>query len=197
MIIVVLIMATFTLSGCFFGSSGSDDDHTHERILQADFSMKESSGQLYLNASSTKVEGYTDPEYAWEVNETNYSGEKVDMTQPDTETKIKLIVKAHRDNDAVTDTKTKTYKPGTIVDGDVDFSYSRIGNEEYKFVGSEPSGAVYWEWRIEGHSSWYGYKNDNVYTHKFSSSGDKKIELRILDGDENIIGYYEETINVY
>ena len=195
-VIIMIFSGSFLLSGCFFGSDGGGSSIPEGEVLRADFSMRESSGRLYLDASSTEVEGYSNPEYAWRVNGTSYAGEKIDMTTPNSETDIKLTVKAHKDNDTVTDSITKAYKPGGISDGDVNFSYSRIGTREYRFVGTEPTGSVYWEWKIEG-GNWYGYKNDNEYTHKFNSSGHKEVELRILDSSENVIGHKTKTVDVY
>lgn len=195
-VIGMIFVMSFLLTGCFFGSDGSGGSVPEGNVLEADFSMKESSGQLYLNASSTVVEGYSDVEYAWQVNGTNYSGIKVDMTAPNSKTKIKLTVQAHDNNETVTDSTTKTYKP-EFTDEDVDFSYSRIGTREYEFVGSKPTGATYWEWKIEGESSWYGYKDKNTYNHQFSSSGNKEVQLRILDSNEEIIGETSKVIDVH
>lgn len=192
----MIFVMSFLLTGCFFGSDSDGSSVPEGNVLRADFSMRESSGRLYLNASSTVVEGYSGVEYAWQVNGTNYSGLKIDMTAPSSKTKIKLSVQAHDNNETVTDSITKTYKSGDI-DENVDFSYSRIGTREYKFVGSKPAGATYWEWKVEGQSSWYGYKDKNIYTHQFSSTGDREVQLRILDSNEEIIGETSKIIDVY
>lgn len=198
-LIVMVVASSLLLTGCFFGSdsSGSDSGNDfEERTLRADFSMEDSSGQLYLDASSTTVEGYSNPEYAWKVNGTSYNGKKIDMTAPNSSTDIKLVVKAHKDDDTVTDSITKTYNSDST-DGDVDFSHNRTGTREYEFVGSEPSGAKYWEWKMPEESYWHGYEDENVFTYKFSSDGSKKVKLRILDENEQIIGETEKTIDVY
>ena len=198
-LISVLVATSFLITGCFFGSSSTDRDKGYGYI-NADFTMRTSSGRLYLDASSSEFKNYSNPEYLWEVNGTSYTGRKVDMTTPSERTEIKLKIKAvDSSGKASTATTSKTFRPDKDEDPatDVSFSHERRGTREYKFVGSKPTNGKYWEWKMPGENYWHGYKDENVFTYKFSSSGEKEVKLRIEDSSGNIIGQTSKTINVY
>ncbi|MGM0439315.1 MAG: InlB B-repeat-containing protein [Patescibacteria group bacterium] len=79
---------------------------------------------------------------------------------------------------------------------EVSFSYERLESLRYEFTSTEPDNAVYYEWKFPNDSYWQGYDGQNTITHTFDSSGDKRVQLRILNEEEEIIGEDEETIDV-
>ena len=189
-LVVLLVAVSIVSTGCFFSTSTSRTERTEKDYVYLDLDIR---GEGYVSSlregenkfeKSSTVDLKARPDDGWEFKQ--WKGDVRNKYSSSTS----ILMSSNKDVTAVFERKED---PVT----DVSFSYERTGTRNYKFIGSEPSGAVYWEWRIDGHSSWYGYKNDNVYTHKFSSSGDKKIELRILDSDQEIIGQTSKTINVY
>ena len=181
-LIVVLIAVSLVSTGCFFGTTTNEKSDAYLEIEGQGYveGLREGENRFEKDAS---VDLKARPDDGWEFKRWEGAADKY---------KADTSVLMNRDRSV----KVVFEKKDTPVK-EVSFEYERIARREYKFTATEPSGAVYWEWKFPDESYWHGYEDENEFTYRFSSSGEKEVKVRIKDKDGEIIGQTSKKIDVY
>ncbi len=190
----LFLLVLFLLTGCrvTVEYTYEHERKTEELLLEADFTITERGSDIILDASSTEIKGYRNPQFSWKVGDRFFEGERIRVSAPLESTRIRLTVVADHRRETVTDRVEKSYTP-TIVR----FEYERIGFRRYEFVGSMPRNARYWIWSFPHEGFIPPDEGNNRIVYRFSSSGDKRVGLEVYDRNWNKIGSEFKTIRVY
>ena len=189
-LIFALVATSFLMTGCFFGTSDtpSRDSYELEIKVEGEGRVASLSEGTHEFEKDVVVDLVALPDSGWEfyrwIGSVSETREKETSIVMDQNRKVTVIFE--KDGEVPDDP-----------DKDVSFTYERIGTRNYKFIGSEPKNARYWEWKFPDLNYWRGKVDSNTIEHKFSSSGTKQVILEIYDEDENKIGRYEKTIDVH
>ena len=198
-LVVMLVVSSFVLTGCFFGSSESDSDFAENDHYQLDLKVRgegrvkdlsegkhEFEEGVVVDLEAIPDDGWKFKEWIGSVSETREKETSIVMDQNRKVTVIfEKIKEDDKDNGDSEDPE------------DVSFSYSRSGTRIYEFKPTDPDGAEYWEWKFpETYYGWDGYTSPQKVTHQFEEYGDSLVMLRILDEDREEIGVYSKEVRV-
>ena len=192
-LVVVLVMISFTVSGCFFGTSSTtretaqyDDRVSLDLTIQGEgrvLSLKEGENLFDKNSTVDLVaraeDGHSFDRWIGDVAEKN-------------EVETSILMDRNKSLTVIFEKDEKDK-----VKGEVNFTYSRVESRTYEFTPSDPDGAAYWEWKFpETTYGWDGYTSPQKVTHQFEEYGDSLVMLRILDEDREEIGVYSKEVRV-